>query len=82
MGIKQDKQSKKSKIYSLNCLSCFTHILKYKMTLFFGFFLFIHILNGKYYNCNSQTVITVHTALSAFQNASCIFYGAIGTEGD
>ena len=26
----------KSKIYSLNCLSCFIHILNYKMSLFFG----------------------------------------------
>ena len=26
----------KSKIYSLNCLSCFIHILNCKMSLFFG----------------------------------------------
>ena len=31
----------KSKIYSLNCLSCFIHILNCKMSLFFGFVSFI-----------------------------------------
>ena len=34
----------KSKIYSLNCLSCFIHILNYKMTLFFGFCFLLYFL--------------------------------------
>ena len=34
----------KSKIYSLNCLSCFIHILNYKMTLFFGFCFILYFL--------------------------------------
>ena len=49
--IKQDKQTLsdddfeiKSKIYSLNCLSCFIHILNCKMTLFFGFCFFLYFL--------------------------------------
>ena len=34
----------KSKIYSLTSLSCFVHILNYKMSLFFGFCFFLYWL--------------------------------------
>ena len=34
----------KSKIYSLNCLSCFIHILNYKMTLFSEICFFLYFL--------------------------------------
>ena len=37
-----DDLEKKSKIYSLNCLSCFIHILNCKMSLFFGFCFFLY----------------------------------------
>ena len=34
----------KSKIDSLNCLSCFIHILNYKMTLYSGICFFLYFL--------------------------------------
>ena len=34
----------KSKIYSFSCLSCFIHILNYKMTLFSGICFFLCFL--------------------------------------
>ena len=37
----------KSKIYNLNCLSCFIHILNCKMSLFFGFSFFLYSTNDK-----------------------------------
>ena len=42
--LSDDDSETKSKIYSLNCSSCFIHILNYKMTLFFGFCFFLYFL--------------------------------------
>ena len=47
-----------SKIYSLNCLSCFIHILNYKMSLFFGicFFLYLLLVNSSNFSTRGSGI--------------------------
>ena len=46
------------KIYSLNCLSCFIHILNYKMSLFFGicFSLYLLLVNSSNFSTRGSRI--------------------------